>query len=77
MDRDSASRRVLELRERIEEHNYRYYVLDNPTITDAEYDALMRELLELEEHFPDLRSAVSPTQRIGAPPARPGRARPG
>ena len=69
MDRDSASRRIDELRERIEEHNYRYYVLDNPTVTDAEYDGLMRELLELEEQFPGLRSPVSPTQRVGAPPA--------
>lgn len=69
MDRNAASRRVNELRGLIEEHNYRYYVLDNPSVSDAEYDGLMRELLELEEQFPELRSPASPTQRVGAPPA--------
>jgi len=62
--------RARELRARIEEANYRYYVLDEPTITDAEYDALMRELRELEEAHPELRTPDSPTQRVGAPPAK-------
>jgi DNA ligase (NAD+) len=58
--------RVESLREQIEEANYRYYVLDDPQITDAEFDALLRELLELEEAHPELRTPDSPTQRVGA-----------
>ncbi len=49
-------------------HNYRYYVLDDPEISDAVYDSLMSELRELEASFPELRSADSPTQRVGAAP---------
>lgn len=49
----------------LDEHQYRYYVLDQPTASDAEYDALMRELTRLEEEFPALRSPDSPTQRVG------------
>ena len=45
------------LRREIEHHNYRYHVLDDPTLSDAEYDALMRRLLEIEEAYPDLRTA--------------------
>jgi DNA ligase (NAD+) len=63
-----ARARAQSLRAQIEEHNYRYYVLDAPTIPDAEYDRLFRELQALEERFPELRSADSPTQRVGAPP---------
>src|SRR5215468_1039576 len=48
-----------------DENQYRYYVLDQPTISDAEYDALMRELTRLEEEFPALRTPDSPTQRVG------------
>jgi DNA ligase (NAD+) len=59
--------RAEELRAQIEEANYRYYVLDDPAITDAEYDALLRELAALEEEHPELRTADSPTQRVGAP----------
>lgn len=58
--------RVAELRELIEEANHRYYVLDSPTIADAEYDDLMRELRGLEEQHPDLIVPDSPTQRVGA-----------
>ena len=58
------------LRGQIAEANYRYYVLDEPTITDAEYDRLMRELEALEAEHPELRTADSPTQRIGAAPSR-------
>lgn len=57
--------RVLELREALREHAYRYYVLDDPIISDAEYDALMRELEELEARYPGLRSPDSPTQTVG------------
>ncbi len=54
------------LREQIEEANYRYYVLDDPQITDAEFDALLRELIELEKAHPELQRPDSPTQRVGA-----------
>ncbi len=57
-----------ELRKAIEGHNYRYYVLDDPVIPDAEWDRLMRELQALEEQYPDLVDARSPTQRVGSPP---------
>jgi DNA ligase (NAD+) len=53
------------LREQIEEANYRYYALDDPEITDAEFDALLRELIELETAHPELRTPDSPTQRVG------------
>lgn len=59
--------RVAELRARLLEANQRYYVQDAPAITDAEYDVMLRELRELEERHPDLRSEDSPTQRVGAP----------
>jgi len=55
--------------EQIEEHNYRYYVLDDPAISDSEFDQLMRELIDLEEQYPDLITADSPTQRVGAKPS--------
>ncbi len=58
--------RSASLREQIDEANYRYYVLDDPEITDGEYDALLRELLELESKYPELRTPESPTQRVGA-----------
>lgn len=56
------------LRREIEHHNYRYYVLDDPELQDAKYDALLRELKALEAAFPELRDPNSPTQRVGAPP---------
>ena len=56
------------LRGELSRHNYRYYVLDDPAISDAEYDALIRELRALEEQYPDLVTPDSPTQRVGAPP---------
>ncbi len=64
--RSEQAKRVEGLRERIEEANYRYYVLDDPEITDAEFDTLLRELVALEEAHPDLRTPDSPTQRVGA-----------
>ena len=60
--------RVQRLRKEIEYHNYRYYVLNDPVISDPEYDALMRELEELERQYPELITPNSPTQRVGAPP---------
>jgi DNA ligase (NAD+) len=61
--------RLTHLRDELRAHNYRYYVLDEPTVSDAEYDALMRELRELEVAHPELVTPDSPTQRVGAPPA--------
>ncbi|MDD5009953.1 MAG: NAD-dependent DNA ligase LigA [Syntrophorhabdaceae bacterium] len=68
MTKDKAQKRIEELREAIEYHNHRYYVLDDPVISDAEYDALMRELQELESKYPEFISPYSPTQRVGAQP---------
>lgn len=65
---EEARRRVEELRREIRKHNYYYYVLDSPIISDAEYDRLMRELQELEARFPELYDPTSPTQQVGAPP---------
>jgi DNA ligase (NAD+) len=59
---------IATLRHQIEEANYQYHVLDNPTLTDAEYDQLMRELLRIEEEHPELQTPDSPTQRVGAGP---------
>jgi len=67
-DVNKAKQRIEELREIINHHNYRYYVLDSPEISDAEYDELMKELRQLEAEHPGLVTPDSPTQRIGAPP---------
>jgi len=66
---EEAQARVLELRKLIERANQQYYVLDQPEITDAEYDALFRELVELETQYPGLVTPDSPTQRVGGPPS--------
>ena len=66
----AIARRAAELRERLADANYRYHVLDEPNIPDAEYDALMRELEGMEAVHPDLRTPDSPTQRVGAAPSR-------
>ncbi len=63
-----TARRADELRRSLERHNYRYYVLDDPEITDAEYDRLLRELTQLEERHPGLATDDSPTRRVGAAP---------
>jgi DNA ligase (NAD+) len=68
MDKSKAERRIGRLRTEIEQHDYRYYVLDEPTIPDAEYDRLLRELGSLEEAFPELVTPESPTQRVGGEP---------
>ena len=63
-----AKRRVEELRDLVNYHDYRYYVLSDPEVSDAEYDELMRELGALEEEFPELVTPDSPTQRVGGKP---------
>jgi DNA ligase (NAD+) len=63
-----ASAEIRKLREGINYHNYRYYVLDSPVVSDQEYDRLLRRLEELEKLYPDLRTPDSPTQKVGAPP---------
>ena len=68
MASEAIKKKVEKLREEIEYHNYLYYILDQPEISDAQYDRLLRELEKLEEQFPELRSLNSPTQRVGAPP---------
>ena len=65
---EKIKKRIAELREQIDYHNYRYYVLDDPEIPDAEYDRLMRELEALEGEHPELITSDSPTQRVGATP---------
>ncbi|MGH2403632.1 MAG: NAD-dependent DNA ligase LigA [bacterium] len=64
-----ARRRAARLREEIEEHTYKYFVLDAPTISDAAFDRLVREFRDLEARYPDLVTPDSPTQRVGAPPS--------
>jgi len=63
-----AAKEVAELTAQLNDHNHRYYVLDNPSIPDAEYDRLMRRLQALEEAHPELKASDSPSQRVGAPP---------
>lgn len=65
MNREEAKKRLYELYDIVEGHNYRYYVLDDPTVEDSEYDALMREIKEIEADYPDLVAANSPTRRVG------------
>jgi len=65
---DYVLKKIEELREKIRYHNYRYYVLDDPTITDAEYDQLMKELAEWETKYPQYINSSSPTQRVGIEP---------
>lgn len=69
MLREQAAERIEELRRQIRHHDHRYYVLDDPEISDEAYDALMRELEALEAAFPDLVTPDSPTRRVGGRPA--------
>lgn len=62
--------RIHRLRQEIDDHNYRYYVLDQPSVPDAEYDRLLRELQQLEAQHPDTITPESPTQRVGAQPLK-------
>jgi len=66
--KDRAANEILELRQQLDQHNYQYYVLDDPLVSDAEYDRLFRRLVELEQEHPELAAPDSPTQKVGAPP---------
>ena len=66
MNQSQAKKEILELSQAIEKHNHQYYVLNDPFISDEEYDRLLKKLIDLEEAFPFLKSASSPTQRVGA-----------
>ena len=66
--RHSAAQEIAELRQEIGRHNHRYHVLDDPLISDAEYDRLFRRLLDLEKAHPELATPDSPTQKVGAAP---------
>jgi DNA ligase (NAD+) len=68
MEPEKVKERIEKLRVEINHHNYRYYVLDDPEVADAEYDELMRELKALEEQYPQFLTPDSPTQRVGAAP---------
>ncbi|MCH8019734.1 NAD-dependent DNA ligase LigA [candidate division KSB1 bacterium] len=68
MDIETAKKRISELSYQLNHHSYRYYVLDDPEISDSKYDRLYRELQDLEEQSPELVTPDSPTQRVGAPP---------
>ncbi len=69
MPDDAEQARIANLRHEIEQHNYRYYALDNPTVSDGEYDALMRELRDLEAQHPEAITPDSPTQRVSGAPS--------
>ena len=63
---DMFKQRIEELRRQLNEHNHKYYVLNQPTISDQEFDRMMRELQELEESYPHYSDPLSPTQRVGS-----------
>jgi len=69
MEYNPHQQRLIELQQLLRSHNYRYYILNNPVISDNEYDNYYRELLELEEKYPALKTPDSPTQRAGTPPS--------
>ena len=69
-DLKTIKQRLEKLRNAINEHNYNYYILDNPTVSDAQYDKQFRELQQLEEAHPQLITPDSPTQRIGVKPQK-------
>jgi DNA ligase (NAD+) len=66
MDRNHARIRIFKLREDLNQHNYKYYVLNQPVISDFEFDVLMRELMDLEKLFPEFEDLNSPSQRVGS-----------
>jgi len=68
MNKDQPQTEIQKLRKELTHHAYRYYVLDDPEISDAEYDRMFRKLQALEEKFPELVTPDSPTQRVGAAP---------
>ena len=63
-----VSKRIQDLRQQLNTYSHQYYVLDEPSVPDAEYDRLYRELESIEKEFPDSVTADSPTQKVGAPP---------
>ena len=65
MKKSEAKIRIAELTAELERHNYNYYVLNSPEITDFQYDLLMMELVELEKKFPELASSASPSNKVG------------
>ena len=65
MEKAIAQQRINELSAQLEQHNYSYYVLDAPTISDREFDQMLEELIALEKEHPDLLLATSPSQRVG------------
>ncbi|WP_075979873.1 NAD-dependent DNA ligase LigA [Bacillus massilinigeriensis] len=65
MDLQAAENRIKQLQQQLNQYNYEYYVLDQPSVQDSEYDQLMKELNDLEEQFPQLKTSDSPTQRVG------------
>ena len=67
-EKEKPEKRIQELREKLRYHEYKYYVENNPEISDAEFDRMMRELEELEQKNPDLITPDSPTQRVGGEP---------
>ncbi len=69
-EEEQLAAHVAELRHQLEEASYEYFVLDNPSLTDAEYDTLLRELQQIESEHPELQSADSPTQRVGSAPVQ-------
>ena len=68
LSREETRKEIHRLRQEIEKHNRYYYVLDDPLVSDAEYDRLFRRLVDLEKQHPEFASPDSPTQRVGAPP---------
>ena len=69
MELKQDHQRIRDLQEQLRYHNYRYYILNDPVISDVEWDRLYRELLELEDKYPDLKTSDSPTQRAGTQPS--------
>ena len=67
---NKIKKRVTELRQIISEYNYQYYVLDESTVPDSEYDRLFKELLDLEKKYPNIQSPTSPTNRVGSTPLK-------
>ena len=68
MNLEKVRREAEKLRKIILQHNYQYYVLDDPEISDSEYDILFKKLIKIEQEYPKLRTPNSPTQRVGAEP---------
>ncbi|MCF6171730.1 MAG: NAD-dependent DNA ligase LigA [Bacteroidales bacterium] len=70
MTKEEAKKRIADLTAMLQQHNYNYYVLSQPAISDYEFDALLKELEQLEAHFPELKLSDSPSQRVGGEPTR-------